>query len=235
MKVWSIFKREVKSYFTSPIAYVLMGIYLALSAYFFTAVIFYTEEASLHLVLGNMGVTLLFITPVLTMRLISEERRQGTIELLFTSPLTATHIILGKFLGVLFLYVVALLISGEFALFLKLFGNPENGPLISGYLGLFLMGTSFLAVGLFASSLTENQIVAAVITFFLLLFFWISGWAADMTGGIWKNFFQNLSIFNHFDSFRKGVVDLTDLLYYLSLIFLFLFLSVKIIDSRRWR
>ena len=233
--LFSIFKKEVKSYFVSPIAYVLMAIYLGLSAYFFVLITFTTEQASLYFTLGNMGVTLLFLTPVLTMRLFSEERRQGTIELLFTSPLRVTEIVVGKYLGVLFLYVFILLISGEFALFLKLFGNPENGPLITGYLGLFLMGASFLAIGLFSSTLTDNQIVAAVVTFFLLLFFWIAGWAGDMTSGIWSNFFNNLSVFNHFETFRKGVIDSTDLLYYVAMIFLFLFFSVKIVDSYRWR
>lgn len=233
--LFSIFKKEVKSYFVSPIAYVLMAIYLGLSAYFFVLITFTTEQASLYFTLGNMGVTLLFLTPVLTMRLFSEERRQGTIELLFTSPLRVTEIVVGKYLGVLLLYVFILLISGEFALFLKLFGNPENGPLITGYLGLFLMGASFLAIGLFSSTLTDNQIVAAVVTFFLLLFFWIAGWAGDMTSGVWSNFFNNLSVFNHFETFRKGVIDSTDLLYYVAMIFLFLFFSVKIVDSYRWR
>jgi len=233
--LFSIFKKEVKSYFVSPIAYVLMAIYLGLSGYFFVLITFTTEQASLYFTLGNMGVTLLFLTPVLTMRLFSEERRQGTIELLFTSPLRVTEIVVGKYLGVLLLYVFILLISGEFALFLKLFGNPENGPLITGYLGLFLMGASFLAIGLFSSTLTDNQIVAAVVTFFLLLFFWIAGWAGDMTSGVWSNFFNNLSVFNHFETFRKGVIDSTDLLYYVAMIFLFLFFSVKIVDSYRWR
>ena len=233
--LFSIFKKEVKSYFVSPIAYVLMAIYLGLSGYFFVLITFTTEQASLYFTLGNMGITLLFLTPVLTMRLFSEERRQGTIELLFTSPLRVTQIVVGKYLGVLFLYVFILLISGEFALFLKLFGNPENGPLITGYLGLFLMGASFLAIGLFSSTLTDNQIVAAVVTFFLLLFFWIAGWAGDMTSGVWSNFFNNLSVFNHFEPFRKGVIDSTDLLYYVAMIFLFLFFAVKIVDSYRWR
>ncbi|MCD6219098.1 ABC transporter permease subunit [Candidatus Calescamantes bacterium] len=233
--LFSIFKKEVKSYFVSPIAYVLMAIYLGLSGYFFVLITFTTEQASLYFTLGNMGVTLLFLTPVLTMRLFSEERRQGTIELFFTSPIRVTQIVVGKYLGVLFLYAFILLISGEFALFLKLFGNPENGPLITGYLGLFLMGASFLAIGLFSSTLTDNQIVAAVVTFFLLLFFWIAGWAGDMTSGVWSNFFNNLSVFNHFETFRKGVIDSTDLLYYVAMIFLFLFFSVKIVDSYRWR
>ena len=231
----SIFKKEVKSYFVSPIAYVLMAIYLGLSAYFFVAVIFYTEEANLYFTLGNMGITLMFLTPVFTMRLFSEERRQGTVELLFTSPLRVSEIVLGKYLGALFLYSVILLISGEFPLYLKLFGSPENGPLISGYLGLFLLGALFLAVGLFSSTLTDNQIVAAVISFFLLLFFWVSGWAGEMAKGIWHSFFNSLSIFNHFDTFRKGVIDSQDILYYLVMIFLFLFYSIKVVDSYRWR
>ncbi len=235
MRVISIFKKEVRSYFTSPIAYVLLAIYLGLSAYFFVGVTFYLEEASMYLVLGNMGVTLIFLIPVITMRLFSEELRQGTIELLYTSPLRVTEIVLGKYLSALFLYAVIILIAGEFALFLKLFGNPENGPLISGYLGLFLLGAMFLAIGLFSSTLTENQLVAAVITFFLLLFFWISGWAGELTRGIWKSFFDNLSVFRHFDSFRKGVIDSTDILYYVGMIFLFLFYSVKMVDSYRWR
>jgi len=233
--LFSIFRKEVKSYFVSPIAYVLMAIYLGLSAYFFVLITFTIEQANLYFTLGNMGITLLFLTPVLTMRLFSEERRQGTIELLLTSPLRVSQIVLGKYLGVLLLYTFVIFISGEFALFLKLFGNPENGPLITGYLGLFLMGATFLAVGLFSSTLTDNQIVAAVVTFFLLLFFWVAGWAGEIAKGVWGNFFTNLSIFNHFDAFRKGVIDSTDLLYYLAMIFLFLFFSVKVVDSYRWR
>ncbi|HEX67601.1 MAG TPA: ABC transporter permease [bacterium] len=235
MKVWSIFKKEVKTYFTSPIAYVLMAIFLGLSGYFFVAVTFYLRTAELYLVLANMGVTLLFIVPILTMRLFAEERRQGTIELLYTSPLRVTEMVLGKYLSVLFLYFIILLISGEFVLYLKLFGDPEIGPIISGYLGLFLLGAAFLSIGLFGSTLSDNQVVSAVITFFILLFFWISGWAGELTQGIWKQFFNNLSIFHHFDSFRKGVIDTRDLLYYAGVIFLFLFYSIKMVDSYRWR
>jgi ABC-2 type transport system permease protein len=165
------------------------------------------------------------------MRLIAEERRNFTAELLFTSPVRVFHIILGKFLAAFSFFGVMVLISGIYVIVLMAYGNPDLGSVLSGYLGLFLLGGSFLAVGLFSSSLTENQIVAAVISFGILLVFWIIGASSDAQDSI----LGYLSIINHLDNFTKGVIELKDIIYYFSFILFGLFLTHIMLESERWR
>ncbi len=168
---------------------------------------------------------------MLTMRLLSEEKKQHTSELLFTSPIKVVHIVIGKYLASLCLFVLMLLFSSVFIIVLYLKGNPDPGVIVSGFLGLFLLGASFLAVGLFASSLSQNQIVAAVISFGLLLLFWIIGASSDAQ----TSFVGYVSIINHLDNFIKGVIEVKDLVYYICFIFFGLFLTHVILDSERWR
>jgi ABC-2 type transport system permease protein len=180
-------------------------------------------------------VFVLFLIPMITMRLFAEEKRSGTIELLLTSPLRDIEIILGKLLAALLLYVCMLGISALNILFLFLHGQPDWRPLAIGYLGLLLMGSSFLALGAFLSTLTRNQIVAASLTFglFLLLFVldWVSSYSTSPVGKV----IAYLSITSHFESFSKGVIDLKDAVYYLSVIFLGIFLTARSMESLRWR
>ncbi len=252
--IWAIFKKEIKTYFTSPIAYVAITVFLVLIGFFFYSLIWWFNSQSLQMaqnpsyyqqlninqmvyspLFHNMSIILLLMIPLLTMRLFSEEKRRQTDELLFTSPISVNQIILGKYFASLFVLLVMLFLTGIFSIFVFAYGNPEPAPILNGYLGLFLMGAAFRAVGIFFSSLTENQIVSAVLTFGALLLFWILNWASYSAGGIWKGVLNYLSFIQHFDDMTRGILDTTDLVYYLSFIFLGLFLTHSVIQSRRWR
>jgi ABC-2 type transport system permease protein len=172
---------------------------------------------------------------MITMRTYSEEKRSGTIELLLTAPLTDTEIVFGKFLGSIALYGALLAVTMLYIGLLFVFGQPEWRPVVSGYLGLFLLGSSFIAAGLFLSSTTKNQMVAGAATFVLLLMFWIINWAADSAGPTMSSILTYLSITQHFEDFGKGVIDTTHVIFYLSFISFWLFLTLKSVDSERWR
>jgi ABC-2 type transport system permease protein len=184
---------------------------------------------------ATLAVVLLLLVPLLTMRLLAEEKRAGTAELLFTYPLTDWAIILGKFLAALLIYAIFLGFTVVYPLAFSAVGRLDWGALAAGYLGLFLLGGACLSLGLFASSLTENQIIAAVTGFALLLLFWIIGWQQDIGAPGWGGFFAALSMMDHYDSFIRGVIDTRDLVYYLSFIYFFLFLTKRQLESRRWR
>jgi ABC-2 type transport system permease protein len=252
--IWAICKKEIKTYFTSPIAYVAITMFLVLIGFFFYSLIWWFNSQSLQMaqnpsyyqqlninqmvyspLFHNMSIILLLMVPLLTMRLFSEEKRRQTDELLFTSPISVNQIILGKYFASLFVLLAMLLLTGILSIFTFAYGNPELVPILNGYLGLFLMGAAFIAVGIFFSSLTENQIVAAILTFGTLLLFWILNWASYSAGGIWKGVLNYLSFIQHFDDMTRGILDTTDLVYYLSFIFLGLFLTHSVIQSRRWR
>jgi ABC-2 type transport system permease protein len=174
--------------------------------------------------------------PLVTMRLFAEERRSGTIELLLTYPVRDGAVLVGKYLAALTLYgtmIAATLAYPAIVLWVAR-ANVEWGPLLTGYIGLLLMGGMFLAVGLLASSLTENQIVAAVVTFGVLLIFWIIGWTAEFATGTLGVVLTHLSILEHNDTFAKGVLDTKDIIYYLNFTFLALFLALRSLESRRW-
>jgi ABC-2 type transport system permease protein len=184
---------------------------------------------------ANLSVILLLLMPLVTMRLFAEERRSGTMELLLTYLVRDGAVLLGKYLAGLTLYAV--MVSGTLlypALLLYFKARPEWGPLATGYLGLMLMGAMFLAVGLFASSLTENQIVAAIVTFGILLMFWVIGWTAEFAGGPLGTVLTHLSILEHNDTFAKGVLDTKDIIYYVDFTALALFLTLRSLEARRW-
>jgi len=252
--IWAICKKEIKTYFTSPIAYVVITVFLVLIGFFFYSLIWWFNSQSLQMaqnpsyyqllninqmvyspLFHNMSIILLLMVPLLTMRLFSEEKRRQTDELLFTSPISVNQIILGKYFASLFVLLVMLFLTGIFSIFVFAYGNPEPAPILNSYLGLFLMGAAFISAGIFFSSLTENQIVSAILTFGALLLFWILNWASYSAGGMWKSVLNYLSFFQHFDDMTRGILDTTDLVYYLSFIFLGLFLTHSVIQSRRWR
>jgi ABC-2 type transport system permease protein len=178
---------------------------------------------------------MLFLLPIITMRTYSEEKRSGTIELLLTSPISDVEIILGKFFGALGLYCVMLLVTMIYVGVLFFFGKPEVKPIVSAYLGLLLVGASFISIGLFISSLTKNQIVAAAGTFTFVLMLWIIDWFGDQAGPTTREIVSYLSITKHFEDFAKGVIDTKHIIYYLSFITLGLFLTAKSVDTERWR
>jgi ABC-2 type transport system permease protein len=254
--ILAIAQKELKSYFASPIAYIVIGFFALLFGYFFVALLAFFERQSMQMasmgmmdgaptpninqqmirpLLMNASVIVLFVLPMITMRTYSEEKRSGTIELLLTSPVTDAQIILGKFLGALALYVTMLLVTAVYVALLFRFGNPEWKPIAAGYLGLLLLGASFLAFGLFISSTTKNQIVAGVITFSVFLILWVVDWMTDTAGETTRTIVSYLSITRHFEDFAKGIIDTKHVIYYLSFITLGLFLTAKAVDTERWK
>jgi ABC-2 type transport system permease protein len=185
--------------------------------------------------LQNMSVILLMIIPIITMRSFADEKKMKTFRLLLSSPVHLREIILGKFLACMIVVTIMISISSYSVGFLFLLGEPELGPVLTGYLGVFLMAGCFVSVGIFASSLTDNQIVAAVLTFGFSLFMWVIGWGAQAAGSTTGQVLQYLSIVDHLDRFLKGLVDTSDLVYYLSFILFSLFLCHRVLDSNRWR
>lgn len=254
MKVWPIFKKEMRLYFTSPVAYVIMAVFLVLAGYFFFAIFDFFTRASLQAAMNpqmgrdlnvtdsvlrplfsNMSVILLLVMPLITMRLFSEERRSGTIELLLTYPVRDGAVLVGKYVAALVLYAIMLALTLLYPLMLFYVARVEWGPVLTGYVGLLLLGSAFIAVGLFASSLTENQIVAAMTTFGILLVLWVIGWSADTVGGTAGRVLSHLSLIEHFDSFGKGVFDTRDVVYYVNVTLVALFLSLRSLEARRWK
>lgn len=254
MGAWAVFKKEMRLYFTSPVAYVVFTFFLLIVGYFFYSIFaFYNltsmqaamnpafardlniTDAIMRPLFSNTGIILLFFMPMLTMRLFAEEKRSGTIELLLTFPVRDGEVLLGKFAAATVLFLMLLGLTALYPAIVGYFTRVEWGPLLSGYLGLLLLGSSFLAVGVLVSSLTENQIVASFATFAILLGFWVIGWSGDLVGGNWRAVFQYLSILEHLDSFGRGVIDTKDVLYYLSVIALSLFLTLRALESKRWR
>jgi len=250
----SIAKRELQTYFSSPIFYVITTVFLVLTGFFFSSAISWFSQQSIQLaqnpqyyqyvninqmvftpLFHNMSIILLLMLPLLTMRLFAEEKKIGTDELLFTSPISVGQIILGKYLAALAVLAIMLALTLLPAVFTFFWGNPELAQILNGYLGLFLMGAAFIAVGIFFSSLTENQIVSAMLTFGALLLFWILNWAAYSATGMWKGVLNYLSIFQHFDDMTRGILDTKDVAYYLSFAFVGIFLTHSVIQSKRWR
>jgi len=253
--VFALAHKELKSYFSSPIAYIVLGFWALLYGYFFVAILAFFVRQSMQLnqfgmggpqamninqqlirpLLQNVTILILFLMPMVTMRTYSEEKRSGTIELLLTSPLTDFQIILGKFLGAMALYAVMLAVTVIHLGLLFYFGHPEWKPIFLGYVGLFLLGGCFISVGLFISSLTKNQIVAGMVTFAVFLMLWVITWIGSFSGPTVEALTGYLSIIDHFDDFQKGVLDTTHFVYYLSFITFGLFLTAKSVDSERWR
>jgi ABC-2 type transport system permease protein len=244
----------MRLYFTSPIAWVILTIFTLITGYFFYSIFAYYTLASMQSMMNpmmaremnvtdnvlrplfsNISVILLLLMPLLTMRLFAEERRSGTIELLLTYPVRDGAVLLGKYLAALAMYGVMLLVTLVYPALVLYFARVEWGVLATGYLGLLLMGATFLAVGLFASSVTENQIVASVITFGVLLIFWVIGWSSDYAGGVWGRILSHISLLEHFDSFAKGVLDTKDILYYVNFTIVALFLTLRSLEARRWK
>jgi ABC-2 type transport system permease protein len=250
--VLAIAQKELKSYFASPIAYIVIGFFALVFGWFYYVSISFFMQASLQMgmpgagqininsmairpLLQNVSVVALFVLPLITMRTYAEEKRTGTIELLLTSPVTDAQIVLGKFFGALALYALMLAVTWVHILILFVYGNPEWKPIVTGYLGLLLMGASFLSIGLLISSLTRNQIVAGMVTFAVLLLLWTLNWMSESAGPTMQKVLSALSITERFDDFSKGVVAVSHLVYYLSFITFGLFLTAKSVDSERWR
>jgi ABC-2 type transport system permease protein len=251
--IWVICQKELRSYFVSPVAYILFIMFALIFGWFFWnmvgAFIFYSIESQMRgemfpmnvndqivrQLLGNMNVVNLFFVPLMTMRLFAEEKRNGTIELLATSPIRDSEIILGKWLASVLLYAAMLFVTGLNFAFLFKYGNPDWRPMAVGYLGVLLQAAALLALGTFISTLTKNQIIAGTATFGVCLLIFVLGWVGGYQSGTWADVVTYISTTTHMDSFVKGVIDTKDAIYYVSAIFLGLFLTARSLESLRWR
>jgi ABC-2 type transport system permease protein len=245
--------KEFKGYFVSPIGYAVMALFA-----FIFGITFYTNTSRMvqlgfrsqmmgqqqpmsvnDMVIGPLlgfaGTIALFLIPMVTMRLIAEEKRNGTIELLLTSPIKDIEIILGKWLGALLLYLCVLGMSALNIGMLFLWSKPDLKPVLVAYLGLLLQGGCLLAIGIFLSTMTKNQIVAGGVTFFLSLLLWILNYILEFVAGTFWQFLNYLSLTTHMENFSKGVVDSKDVIFYVTMIFFFLFLTSRSMESLRWR
>ena len=251
--VLAIAQKELKAYFASPIAYIVIGFFVLLFGFFFYTLLLLFNQQSMRMagfdggpaqnvnesmirpLFLNASVILLFVLPMITMRTYSEEKRSGTMELLLTAPLTDFQIIMGKFVGAMALFAAMLAVTFVHMATLFYFGDPEWVPIATAYLGMLLMGGCFISVGLLISSLTKNQIVAGMITFAVFLLLWVINWVGSFTGPTTQQVLDYLSITNHLDDFTRGIVDSKHLVYYLSFIAFGLFLTARSVDSERWR
>lgn len=248
--------KELRSYFHSPIAYLVMTVYAALCGFFFysfTAT--YVVQSFRTQAMGGMGappmslneyiirpllegiltVVLLLLLPLITMRLYAEEKKAGTMELLLTSPLTDLEIILGKFLGALGLFAVLMVLTFLYFGVLFIFGNPNAKPLLAHALGLLLFGGALLSLGMWISTFTRNQIIAAVVAFALFLLLYVLDWGTAYSSGQVQRVLSYMALTTHFDNFAKGVIDLSDVVYYLSVVVLGIFLTARSVDALKGR
>lgn len=251
--VLTICGKELKSYFASPIAWLLLTMFSVIFGFFFWNAVGYfvqmglqsqmtgrsfpmdMNEMIIRPLLMNVSVIGLFLIPMITMRLFAEEKRSGTMELLLTSPLHDIEIILGKWLAALLLYGSMLLITAFNFVFLFTYGKPDWKPMVVAYLGLLLQAGGLLAVGAFISTLTRNQIIAGGLTFGACLLLWVLEWVAGYETATWAKVLAYMSVVSHFETFAKGVIDSKDAIYYVSLIVIGLFFTARSLESLRWR
>jgi len=251
----AVMRKELRAYLVSPVAYVVIAMFLVTVGFLYSSIVMIVARQSiqlmrfqgfqsqlsinemvLHPTFRNATVILLFIMPLLTMRLFAEEKKGRTMELLLTSPISITAIVVGKFLAALMLYALMLLLTLYAPILMALFGQIEWGPVFVSYLGLLLVGSSFLALGLFTSALTENQVIAASSAFGMLLLFWLLGFAGQAAEGrVVGQLLQYLSIFGHLDNFLKGLLVTTDVVYFVSFTVFGVFLTHRAVESHRWR
>lgn len=230
----AVFKKEMKSYFNSPIAYILITVFLLFTGWFFTAGLFLVNEASLRNVMGIVPVIFIFFIPAITMRLISEEKKIGTIELILTMPIKDSEVVLGKFLASVALLFIALVFTLGYVITISIFGDPDAGPIWGTYVGLLLMGGAYLAIGLYASSITENQIVSFIIAFGIIFVFFMLDKVLIFFPPSLTGILEYLSIDYHFNNITRGVIDSRDVIYYLSLTVFGLTLATQTLTRRNW-
>jgi ABC-2 type transport system permease protein len=229
----AIFWKEVKSYFYSPMAYILIGLFILLTSVFFYPNLVY-GNGDFTGTLSTMGFVLLFIVPILTMRILAEDRKNGTEVLLITSPVSLISIVVGKFLASYFVFVIMTGITFVYPIVLLAFGGQLTTQMVGGYIGFLLLGATFVSVGVFASSVTENQVVAVVISFVTLLIMWLAGSMSSVFGGFVAKALGWISLLTRYDDFNKGILGLSPVIYYLSFVAVFLFLTIRVIEKRRW-
>ena len=234
-----IARRELGSYFYSPVAYVAMFLFLMAAGYLFWRDFVPGQPAGMRTIFDWMVWLLVFIVPVLSMGLLSQEWSTGTIESLMTAPIGETDVVVGKFLGALGFFVFLMLPTLLYVVLLKIYSTVDVGPIFSGYLGILLVGALFVAVGLFCSSLTRSQVVAAVLAVAILFLITIVPWAAmraegSTLGAAWRKV-ADQGVYNRYADFSRGVIDTSHVVFFLAVTTVFLFLTIKVLESRRWK
>jgi len=248
--------KELQGYFVQPVAYVVLTVFLLLGGWFFFSLLRQFDEMIqliqmmgqgqqlqqmnlnarvIEPMLHDLSIVLVIVMPALTMRVFAEEKRTGTYELLLTAPVRTGEIVAGKFFASAAFTLIMIALSWIFPLILMIFGNPEVGVMFAGYVGLALLAVTFVAVGLFTSSLTQNQIIAAISSFGLLILLFVISWPADTGGGLLWGLLKYMSLPEHFSTMVRGVIDTSDLVFFLSLILVSLFLTQRSVESARWR
>lgn len=238
--ILAVCTKELYTYFVSPIAYFVCFVFTALSGFLFSVILILTAENGgkssivIETLFSQMAFILLFFTPVLTMKLFAEERKSGTIELLLTSPISDSHVVIGKYLACMVLLFVMLTLTLLYPILILFFGILDIGLILSGYLGLLLISSCFISLGLFMSSMSRNQIVASLSSFGIILILWIIGILSNRTDSIPK-ILSYLSFHVHYTEFSRGIIVLKDVVFYLSFTTVCLFSTVKSIESSKWR
>jgi ABC-2 type transport system permease protein len=248
--------KELQGYFVQPVAYVVLTVFLLLGGWFFFAMLRqFDEMVQLVQMMGqaqslqqmnlntrvidpllhDLSIVLVIVMPALTMRVFAEEKRTGTYELLLTAPVRTGEIVAGKFIATAVFTLIMVALAWIFPIILMIFGNPELGVMFAGYVALALLALSFAAVGLFTSSLTQNQIIAAISSFGLLILLYVISWPAEAGGGVVWSLLKYLSLPEHFSTMVRGVIDTADIVFFLSVILLALFLTQRSVESARWR
>ncbi|AEY64608.1 ABC transporter permease [Clostridium sp. BNL1100] len=231
--MFSIFKKEFKSYFTSATAYVMMGMFVLVSSIlFYINLVSQTADFSFNL--NYMSIILIIIIPILTMKILADERKSGTEVMLITSPTSLTNIVVGKYLAAFSVFLIMTAITFIYPIILAVLGEPAMSEIIGGYIGFILLGASFLAFGLFASSLTESQIIAAIVSVVGLVLMWLLQGIAPALGGLTANVLNWFSLFSRTEDFYAGILSLAPIVYYLSFSAIFVFITIRIIEKRRW-
>ena len=232
--IMTIAKREIKSYFFTPVAYILISIFLLITGWFFGSELFLVNEASMRNIFSLTPLIFIFFIPAVTMRSISEEKRSGTIELICTSPVKDSQIVLGKFFAAFSLLVATIFSTIIYVIILLILGKPDGGVIVAGYIGLLFMGSAYAAIGIFASTISKNQIVSFIVSFFIIMVLYLLDKFMYFIPTWLGSILQYISVDYHFQNIARGVIDSRDIIYYLSLIFVFLFFAWNSLTKRKY-
>lgn len=231
--ILAIFIREIRSFYVSPLYYILGFIYLALTGYFFTIEIYYSRLAVMENTMYNIGFFTILFLSILCMKLIAEERATGTFEVIMTTPITSLEYVVGKYLSVLVVYVSLLLMTLLYPILLAVFGKPDLGVIFSGYLGLFLLGSAILGLGLIATSISKSQLVAAILGVSMALFAYILNWLSEMFENA-RKVLNAVSITTYFADFTKGMIDIQNVLFFIIWVVACISISTMLVESYKW-
>jgi len=233
--VYAITKRELRTYFNSPVAYIVAMVYMLLAGFFFFSTVFIERQAEMRGYFGLAPILFTFIAPAITMRLLAEEKGSGTLELLITKPIRDWEVVVGKYLGAIGMLAVIVLLTLSYAITLAALGDLDKGPVIGGYLGLLLMGGAYVAIGVMTSALTRNQIVAFILAFAISFALYLFGQIVQIVPPSLQPLLNFLAMGNHFEAIGRGVIDSRDVLYYLSVIAISLVIATVSLESRKWK